>query len=87
MILLFFFPVFVHYDLTFFQYMKQALFLAILSPLELIGMVVAGGLLIGFIVWIPGIIPLFTGSVMAFCVTFLVNRSFRRIAKKAEVLV
>lgn len=79
--LLFFFPVYVHFKLKFFQYIKQAFLFAILSPLELIGTILAVVILFAFMFWIPGIIPLFTGSVLAICFMYLIKRSLYRLAK------
>ncbi|WP_010094803.1 YesL family protein [Ornithinibacillus scapharcae] len=78
----FFFPVFAHFKLSFFQYIKQAFLIGVSSPLELIGMIVVTLFLYGAIVLIPGIIPLFTGSVLALAYTFLCQRAFKKIAMK-----
>ena len=85
MTLLFFFPVFVHYNMKFFQYIKQAFMIAVYSPFELISTILTIGLIVAFMAWIPGIIPLFTGSVLAVCMTLLVNRTYKRISIKAEI--
>src|SRR5699024_5793217 len=65
MTLLYFFPVYVHFKLGFFQYIRQAFLLAVISPLEVIGVIVVAAILFAFIVWIPGIIPLFSGSALS----------------------
>lgn len=83
MTILFFFPVFVHFKLKFFQYIKQAFLLAVLSPLELIATIVAVLILFTFMVWIPGIIPLFTGSILTICLIYLSKRSILRLSRKA----
>lgn len=79
---LFFFPVFAHFKLSFLQYIKQAFLIAVSSPLELIGMIGVALALYGVVVLIPGIIPLFTGSVLAIAFTFLGQRAFKKIAMK-----
>src|SRR5699024_902907 len=53
MTLLYFFPVYVHFKLGFFQYIRQAFLLAVISPLEVIGVIVVAAILFAFIVWIP----------------------------------
>lgn|SRR5690606_31929158 len=85
--LLFFFPVFVHFKLSFFQYIKQALLIGISSILELVGMIASIFLIYGMVVLLPGTIPLFTGSVLAVAITFLSQRAFKRIAIKKGIAV
>lgn len=82
MTLLYFFPVFVHFKLSFFQYIKQAFLLAVISPLEVIAILLVAVILFAFIVWIPGMIPLFSGSVLSICILYLSRRSFRRLTQK-----
>lgn len=82
MTLLYFFPVYVHFKLGFFQYIRQAFLLAVISPLEVIGVIVVAAILFAFIVWIPGIIPLFSGSALSICILYLSRRSFRRLTQK-----
>lgn len=84
MTLLFFFPVFVHYKLKFFEYIKNSFLFAVLSSLELIGMVVVIAAMIGFIILIPGIIPLFSGSVLAISLMFLSKGAFKRLKQKTS---
>lgn len=80
--LLFFFPVFVHFKLNFFQYIKQAFLIAITSPVETIAMILSGALLYGLVLMLPGIIPLFTGSVLAVSLTYFSKRSFVKLERK-----
>ena len=84
--LLFFFPVYVHFNLKFFQYLKQSFLIAITSPIEVITIgALAGG--IYFVATLfPGIIPLFTGSVFAYVATLISFKSFARIEKKKDAL-
>lgn len=82
MTILFYFPVFVHFELKFFQYIKQSFLLAVISPMELIGMILSIIIIFGFIVLIPGITPLFTGSGVTICFSYLSKRSFQRLEKK-----
>ncbi|TDQ42233.1 YesL family protein [Aureibacillus halotolerans] len=83
---MFFFPVFVHYDLKLFQYFKQTLLIAISRPGEII-MMIAGVMLIAFIMQqFPGLILFFSGSGLAFVVMWCANRAFTKIELKAEAL-
>lgn len=84
--LLFFFPVYVHFNLKFFQYIKQSFLIAITSPIEVITI---GALAVGIYfvsTLFPGIIPLFTGSVFAYIATLISFKSFARIEKKIGAL-
>ncbi|SDJ98725.1 YesL family protein [Sediminibacillus albus] len=80
--LLFFFPVFVHFDLKFFQYIKQSFLIAITSPLETILSAVSIVLLYFLITLLPGIIPLFSSSLLAIAMTWISFRAFRKIERR-----
>ncbi|MEL3970864.1 DUF624 domain-containing protein [Rossellomorea oryzaecorticis] len=80
--LLFFFPVYVHFDLPFFKTLKQTLLLALTSPLELIQIAAACGILYGVASLLPGTIPLFTGSVLAVAVMWIGLRAFEKVGRK-----
>ncbi|QUG40226.1 DUF624 domain-containing protein [Psychrobacillus sp. INOP01] len=84
--LIFFFPVYSHFKLRFFQYIKQSFFIAITSPIELIS-IGASAVVIYFVMTLfPGAIPLFSGSVFAYISTILSFRAFNRIEKKKNTL-
>lgn len=80
--LFFFFPVYVHFDLPFFKVLKQSLLIALTSPLELIQMAAACGLLYGIVSLLPGIIPLFSGSILAYAVMWIGLRAFEKVERK-----
>ncbi len=80
--LLFFFPVYVHFKLKFFQYFKQAFLIALASPFEVIGIAVSAVSIYIVVSIFPGMIPLFTGSIFAFIATSLCFRAFSRIASR-----
>lgn len=80
--LIFLFPVYSHFKLRFFQYIKQSFLIAITSPIELIA-IAASALVIYFVMTIfPGAIPLFSGSVFAYISTILSFKAFNKINKK-----
>ncbi|SDN57589.1 Uncharacterized membrane protein YesL [Psychrobacillus sp. OK028] len=80
--LIFLFPVYTHFNLRFFHYIKQSFFIAITSPVELMA-ISASAIVIYFLLTLfPGAIPLFSGSVFAYISTFLSFRAFERIEKK-----
>ncbi|NQD66890.1 YesL family protein [Bacillus haikouensis] len=80
--LLFFFPVYVHFDLPFFKTLKQTLLIALTSPFEAIQILVASSLLYGAASLLPGIIPLFTGSVLSLAVMWISLRAFEKVEKR-----
>ena len=83
--LLFFFPVYVHFELKFFQYMKQSFLIAITSPFEIIQMVIAIVILYFIVTLLPGIIPLFTGSLLAVAMTWLSMRAFAKVERRKGI--
>lgn len=83
--LLFFFPVFVHFKLKFFQYFKQALLIAITSPIEVIQIILVAVLVVVTTYFLPGIIPLFPGSVFAYVATKISFKAFDKIKVKKGI--
>ena len=83
--LLFFFPVYVHFELKYFQYIKQSFLIAITSPLELFFFLSSTLAMYFFLTFLPGAIPLFSGSLLAYAITVLSFRAFRRIEQKQKV--
>ncbi|TYS63315.1 DUF624 domain-containing protein [Bacillus infantis] len=84
--LLYFFPVYNQFDLNFFQYVKQSFLIGATCIVEtlLIFIAVMGLMVISRL--IPGIIPLFTGSVMALSITWCSNRALCRIAARKNMI-
>ncbi|WP_246880458.1 YesL family protein [Sporosarcina sp. 6E9] len=80
--LLFFFPVYVHFKLSYFQYLKQSFLIALTSPIEVITIALTGVSIYIVVSVFPGMIPLFPGSIFAYIVTRLGFRAFTRIAKR-----
>jgi len=77
--LLYFFPTYIRFDLKFFQYFKQSFLIAASSVLETMIIITALLLLSIIIRFLPGIIPFYTGSVMAVVITWCYNRAIERI--------
>jgi len=63
--LLYIVPLYVHFDLKFFQYFRQAVLIGIGSPFMTILMIIGLVLLYFLLVTIPGLIPLITTSTIA----------------------
>ncbi|HWO76615.1 MAG TPA: YesL family protein [Bacillus sp. (in: firmicutes)] len=83
--LLYFFIVYVHFDLKFFQSIKQSFLIAAVSPVETLLMVASFFILYWVMRLIPGIIPLFTGSVLTIVITWIGHRAFAKIERKKEI--
>lgn len=83
---LFLFPVYVHYELTVLQYIKQTFLIIFLRPLEAI-MAIIGSLVIYYLMgFVPGLMPFFCMSLIAIVLTWVAQRSFTKIATKSERL-
>lgn len=82
MTLLFFFPVFAHFKLTFLQYVKQAFLIAVTNIVEFIFILLS---LIGIGVityYFPGVILILPASVFAYLSILFSNRAFEKISIK-----
>ena len=76
-----------HFNLKFFQYIKQSFLIAITSPIEVIAIGASAGVIYMSAIVFPGIIPLFTGSVFSYLATLISFRSFARIEKRKNVQI
>lgn len=81
---LFFFPVFVHYDLKIFQYIKQTFLIVILRPLEAILSMACGLVVYYLMMHLPGLIPFFGVSVLALLTMLVASRAFNKLQIKIE---
>lgn len=79
---LFLFPVYVHFNLKFFHYIKQSFLIAITSPIEVLSIALLAVAIYFSITLFPGAIPLFSGSVFAYFATIISLRAFKRIEAK-----
>lgn len=84
--LIYIFPVYVHFKLSFFQYFKHALLIGIFSPLVNIAMIIGFVLLFFIYKWIPGLIPIFGLSVISLLITMSVTLAFERFERRQEKL-
>lgn len=81
----FFFPVYVHFELTFLQYIRQSFLIAVTSPLETLQIALSAAAVYFLATLVPGIIPLFTGSVLACTINWISLRAFHRIRQKKQL--
>lgn len=85
-LLLYIFPVYVHFDLKFFQIFKHALIIGIVSSLANL-LIIIGFVILFFVYkWLPGLIPTFGISLVALLLMFAGLFAFDRIQEKQEKL-
>ncbi len=80
--LVLFFPVYVHFDLTYWQYMKQAFLIGIVSPFTVLLLLLY--LIVLYVLFnvLPGAIPLFAASLFAYLCMKQALKTFNKIEKK-----
>ncbi|MEH7546704.1 MULTISPECIES: YesL family protein [Bacillaceae] len=82
--LLYLFPVYVHFELKFFQYFKYAFYIGTLN-IHITILMVAVLLLLSFpLSFFPGFIPFFSVSLMSIVMMFGATMAFKRIEKKQK---
>ncbi|MEH7251103.1 hypothetical protein V7111_03130, partial [Neobacillus niacini] len=84
--LLYFFPIYTQFEMKFFQYIKQSFLIGASALLETILIFTACMLLMIIVRLIPGIIPLFTGSVLAVAITWCSNRALSKINSRRKII-
>ncbi|WP_347835710.1 YesL family protein [Gracilibacillus sp. JCM 18860] len=80
-------PVYVHYDVRFTQIWRNAFFLMLLHPMHNIALVVSIIILLFVMQAIPGLIPFFSGSIIAFLIMGNSYLTFKRVEAKQEKLL
>ncbi|MEK5036965.1 YesL family protein [Sporosarcina sp. FSL K6-3457] len=76
------FPVFSHYELKFFQYIKYAVHIGITSPLSTILIGICALAVYYVVAFIPGITPFFSVSVLSYIIMRLAYHSFCKVERK-----
>jgi uncharacterized membrane protein YesL len=85
-VVLYFVPLYVHYDLPFFQYIKTAFLLTFTHPIQTVIMIVSAAV-IGFILLLlPGTLFFFSGSLYCFIITKTALKVFAHVEEQKEVL-
>lgn len=84
--LLYFFPIYTQFEMKFFQYIKQSFLIGASALLETILIFTSCMLLMIIVRFIPGIIPLFTGSVLAVAITWCSNRALHKNNSRKKVI-
>lgn len=81
---LFFFPIYVHFDLSPVQYIKHSILIPPSKPIEFLFMV-AGVILVYMIMEkVPGLLPFYSGSSLAVILMYYGMRAFRKIDQANE---
>ena len=80
--LLYLFPVYVHYDVTFFQVFKNALLIMFIHPIHNIGLIASIAITYLVMSYIPGLAFFFGGSFIAYLIMGTCYNAFQRIDRK-----
>jgi uncharacterized membrane protein YesL len=90
-LLIYVFPVYVHYDLKLYQYLTYALKIGFLRPASVVFMFVGTVCTYYFLIYLPGLIPLFGISFFVYFNMWIAYKSFQNIEevsyKKNDLLV
>jgi uncharacterized membrane protein YesL len=79
--LLYVFPTFVHFDQGILQVIKNAFVIMLMNPLSTVLMVIGSCAVYLLMTTIPGLIPLFSGSILSFVIMWASFFAFSRIKK------
>lgn len=87
MSIIYIFPVYVHYQLNLWGYMKYSVLIALYSPFHTLSII--AGLFCVFVVetFIPGLYPFFCTSLPCLLIMYICNLSFSNIAREREFMV
>ncbi|MEH7491625.1 YesL family protein [Neobacillus niacini] len=85
--LLYIFPVFVHFDVRLREGIKNAFILMAIQPIATFCMGTLTGFLCFIFFKIPGVIPFFSGSLIAFLLLWICNYVFAKINKATDYSV
>ncbi|MBY0144350.1 YesL family protein [Neobacillus niacini] len=90
-LLIYVFPVYVHYDLKLYHYLTYALKIGFLRPASVVFMFVGTLCTYYFLIYLPGLIPLFGITFFAYFNMWIAYKSFQNIEevsfKKKDLLV
>jgi uncharacterized membrane protein YesL len=75
-------PTYIHFDLTIVQLYKNSFMIMILNPLNTITMISSVMFVYFVSIYIPGIIPFFSGSVLALFIMIAALRSYKKVEDK-----
>lgn len=78
-VLLFVFPVYVHYELKLMQNVKYAFIVGMLAPLGTLGIFFCGGGALFLVLYFPKLLPIFGISLPCFVVMLFANKVFNKV--------
>ncbi|MCC3355895.1 YesL family protein [Bacillus sp. REN16] len=78
------FPTFVHFNVTVFQVVKNSFLIMLMNPLSTIMMVIGSLTIYMLMTTLPGLIPLFGGSALAFVIMWSAFLAFTRIERQRQ---
>ena len=78
------FPTFVHFDVSVFQVVKNSFLIMLMNPLSTIMMVIGSIAVYMLMTTLPGLIPIFGGSVLAFVIMWSAFLAFTRIERQRQ---
>ncbi|WP_283153780.1 YesL family protein [Guptibacillus hwajinpoensis] len=81
-VVIFLFPVLVHFNSKTFQYLKNAIFVSIAYPIHTLLMLITSFLLIVMNVKFPILLPYFSVSILIVSIMFISYDAFRRLEEK-----
>lgn len=84
--LLYLFPIYVHYELRFLQYVKYSFFIGMANPLMTLTMFLSIILLTVLFMYIPGLIPFFSVSSFSVVLMWCALKAFRKIEEKQNAI-
>ncbi|BDG47547.1 YesL family protein [Parageobacillus sp. KH3-4] len=84
--LLYLFPIYVHYELRFLQYVKYSFFIGMANPLMTLTMFLSIILLTVLFMYIPGLIPFFSVSSFSVVLMWCALKVFRKIEEKQNAI-
>ncbi|MEH7255306.1 hypothetical protein V7111_24670, partial [Neobacillus niacini] len=82
--LFFVFPTFVHFDLRIHQVIKHAFLIMLMNPLSTALMVIGTFAVYLLMTTIPGLIPIFSASILSFVIMWSSFFAFSRIKKQQD---
>lgn len=81
---LYFFPVYVHLKVPFFQFFKTVLFVSFISPLTTLMMISVTAGILYLLLMYPGYIPILGASIIGTALIWVSNRAFLKIERLTE---
>ncbi|WP_091495402.1 YesL family protein [Amphibacillus marinus] len=79
---LFLLPLYVHYQMTYFNYLKASIIIALLNPIKVLSLIITLLLAGAAFYLLPGLIPFYLSSVIGWLVMWHALRAFKKLDTK-----